>query len=764
MSAQTSAETMAWFRNLGLEPEKPADATEDETHSAADSYAGMTDIEAYARVLNYQPGERVSLNRQLRPGGRFESRIIGVGDLPAAVNNATATACYWVGFNPTTATTGRGTLTDVSRLAAMHCELDDKNTSLAQRESIIDTLTALFGAPSMIVGSGHGVHLYWAIADGDITDGFTTGAAAELLVRFGRIVSAVAAEKGAGKPDAVWDITRVLRAPGTTNYKDINNPVQVTLTVNEAAQPLTVPKAEGCLNAAEALYPPPAPRNADVPATRLPTAYSGESAADRYNAEHTWRDVLEPHGWTSHSADPDADGAVWLHPTHTSDCSATVRHGCLFVHSTSTEFDVTYPGDPHGYTKFRAYSVLNFGGNMSAAAKTLVGSTSGEAHGNTDFGYGPQNEATADVDAETDIDETGATWRPIDLGPYLRGEIISPKPTLGIARDDGQRCLYPGREHAVIGETESGKSWFCLMCSAAEMRAGNRVVYIHFEEADPASTIERLQFLGLPDDTISGHLVFLGPGEQVRREWLTALMQPPPTLVILDGVNEAMALHGAEIKAAEGASEFRRRLVTPFLRAGAAVLSCDHLPMGTDHTRRDAYGTVHKGNAIDGARFVMVNKEPFGRGMRGMSHVYLTKDRPGALRIHGRQTGVPGKSYFGALAIDATGNSPELWGFYPPRDTDQEVGIEGGDAVAEAVLNDLAKAGGSVDSFNKLCAMLRTNGMGYQRTRIRDAVDDLVVATQLLEVPGARGAVGYRLPDSTGSATGSGAGSDEVAA
>ncbi|MEB4208752.1 bifunctional DNA primase/polymerase [Mycobacterium sp. 94-17] len=486
-----------------------------------------------------------------------------------------------------------------------------------------------------------------------------------------------------------------------------------------------------------------------VPAAVQPATDQRESAADQYSATAKWAAILPPHGWVVVHGDGDEHGSRWRRPGADSESSASILHDqsatpLLHVFSTSAEpFDADKT-----YTRFAAHALLNHGGDMSAAAKALTPPTD---YGRTDFGYGPAlNETATGVGADTD--QVGVTWQPIDLGPYLRGEITPPQPTLGVARDDGQRCLYRGREHAVIGETESGKSWFCLLCAAAEMRAGNRVVYIHFEEADPSSTVERLKFLGLSDDTISAQLVFIGPAEQVRREWLLALMEPPPTLVVLDGVNEAMALHGAEIKAAEGASEFRRRLVTPFLRAGAAVLSCDHLPMGTDHTRRDAYGTVHKGNAIDGARFVLVNKEPFGRGMRGMSHVYLTKDRPGALRIHGRQTGVPGKSYFGALAIDATGSSPELWGFYPPRDTDREGGIEGGDPVAEAVVGDLAKAGGSVDSFNKLCAMMRTNGMGYQRTRIRDAVDDLVVAARLLEVPGARGAVGYRLPDATGSA------------
>jgi hypothetical protein len=81
--------------------------------------------------------------------------------------------------------------------------------------------------------------------------------------------------------------------------------------------------------------------------------------------------VLEPQGWECLDYDPDADGARWLHPNHTSRCSATIRHGCLFVWSTNTAFAVTEPGHPRGYTKFRAYAVLNHKGDMSAAARAI---------------------------------------------------------------------------------------------------------------------------------------------------------------------------------------------------------------------------------------------------------------------------------------------------------------------------------------------------------------------------------------------------------
>jgi hypothetical protein len=69
--------------------------------------------------------------------------------------------------------------------------------------------------------------------------------------------------------------------------------------------------------------------------------------------------------------DPEEDCSRWLHPAATSSCSATIRHGCLFVYSTNTPFEATEPGSPKGYTKFRAYAVLNHQGDLSAAARAL---------------------------------------------------------------------------------------------------------------------------------------------------------------------------------------------------------------------------------------------------------------------------------------------------------------------------------------------------------------------------------------------------------
>ena len=347
--------------------------------------------------------------------------------------------------------------------------------------------------------------------------------------------------------------------------------------------------------------------------------------------------------------------------------------------------------------------------------------------------------------AEDDPDAAEpTTWEPIDLGPYLRGDVQRPEPSIGFARSDGQKLIYPGREHAVLGETESGKTWFADACAAVELRLGHRVVYVHYEEGDPGSTIERLRLLGVDDATIGSGLRFHGPSRPVRAEWLQQMLDPPPTLVVHDGVNEAMALHGAEIKDVGGAAEFRRRLVKPFLAVGAATLACDHLPMGADGSRRDAYGSVHKGNALDGARIMLENVEPFGRGMRGRSNVFVTKDRPGHLRAHGKPTRTAGKTFMGTLVVDDTG-SPDFISFYaPPRD-EERAPESNPSAELAAIVYDLIveMPDRKVTSVRKLNAALRGAGHQFSDSKVRDALDDLVAAQRLTEVLGEKRSQGY---------------------
>ena len=107
---------------------------------------------------------------------------------------------------------------------------------------------------------------------------------------------------------------------------------------------------------------------------------------------------------------------------------------------------------------------------------------------------------------------------------------------------------YPGCEHSCLGEMESGKSWFALAHVAAELLAQRHVIYVHFEESSPADTISRLLDLGVNPAAIAKHLTFIAPDRPVQEWDVTALVQQRPSLVVLDGVNEAMSLHGQGIR------------------------------------------------------------------------------------------------------------------------------------------------------------------------------------------------------------------------
>jgi hypothetical protein len=94
----------------------------------------------------------------------------------------------------------------------------------------------------------------------------------------------------------------------------------------------------------------------------------GETPADWVSRTMTWAEILEPHGWNCVWGDGEEDGSLWRHPTATASSSASITHGLLFVYSPNTPFDTTQPGDPTGYTPFRAWALLDHNDDQSEAA------------------------------------------------------------------------------------------------------------------------------------------------------------------------------------------------------------------------------------------------------------------------------------------------------------------------------------------------------------------------------------------------------------
>lgn len=114
----------------------------------------------------------------------------------------------------------------------------------------------------------------------------------------------------------------------------------------------------------------PAPAAAEA-SPRQPQAFSGDSIADSYSAQTSWRELLPAHGWSLVHGDGDSDGSCWRHPAATSPVSGTIKHSCLFVYSPNTPFPVTETENPRGVTRFRALAILDHDGDLSAAARAL---------------------------------------------------------------------------------------------------------------------------------------------------------------------------------------------------------------------------------------------------------------------------------------------------------------------------------------------------------------------------------------------------------
>lgn len=134
----------------------------------------------------------------------------------------------------------RGTERDITKLRALWADLDVKEGGMPSWEaahSVIHMLSDILNChPTVVVMSGHGLQPYWEVEDGEINDGNRTYIAG-VLKRWGMLVQRLAEIEG-GKADSVYDLPRVLRAPGSTNFK--NTPVEVSMETDDWTHPVSI--------------------------------------------------------------------------------------------------------------------------------------------------------------------------------------------------------------------------------------------------------------------------------------------------------------------------------------------------------------------------------------------------------------------------------------------------------------------------------------------------------------------------------------------
>ncbi len=267
---------------------------------------------------------------------------------------------------------------------------------------------------------------------------------------------------------------------------------------------------------------------------------------------------------------------------------------------------------------------------------------------------------------------TRPSWEPVDLEPVLSGTWQPAQPTVG-RRDDGiVGMLYPGKQHAVIAEPEHGKGWFAVATAVTEMNAGNAVVYIDFE-GDEFDVGGRLLTVGALPEVITKRFTYMRPESGITAASKSLLRQIlgdlRPTFAVIDGTTEAMVMHRLDPLSNADVATFGRRLPGWLAKRGPAVLSTDHLPKSVDNRGRFAIGAQHKLAGLDGAAYVLMNRQPFGIGITGRSTLMITKDRPGQLRRHAVPSG-EGQHWFGDLILTSHGADFAEVSIAPPNRSD----------------------------------------------------------------------------------------------
>jgi hypothetical protein len=330
-----------------------------------------------------------------------------------------------------------------------------------------------------------------------------------------------------------------------------------------------------------------------------------DSIADWFTATASWADLLIPEGWTLVSGGGDEDGAKWRHPNATSAWSATVKHGCLFVYSGNTDFDMTSEGDPHGYTRFKALALLGHGGDQSAAARKARylrdGTTSSNGNRADDWGWvGLTRGVGADVVMVVADDDGGL--RQIHWPDFWKREhtlddwLIEP-------------VVPAGRQVAIWATHKTGKSLITLEIAAAATtgtpcfgqppKPPIDVIYLDMEMTEddleerledlgygPDSPLDRLHYYLLPAlpplDTPAGAAALLE---------LVDLHQP--ALVVIDTMARIVA---GEENDADTYRDFYRHTGIQLKARRVGLLRLDHAGKNTDQGQR---GSSAKGDDVD---------------------------------------------------------------------------------------------------------------------------------------------------------------------
>jgi KaiC/GvpD/RAD55 family RecA-like ATPase len=233
--------------------------------------------------------------------------------------------------------------------------------------------------------------------------------------------------------------------------------------------------------------------------------------------------------------------------------------------------------------------------------------------------------------------------------------------------------FYPGKLNMLFAPSESGKTLVSLYTCVERMQAGERVVYVDFED-DPVNTILRLRQMGASDDDLRLNFTYIRPDQPIatmqRDNWgnmkytpvgeanahilAATLEQTDPALIIADGMTSVYGLHGLDSN-----NSVQTDVITNWLKSltrggRTTVIIIDHMAK-TGERGSMPIGSQHKVAMVQGTLLQVWPKDNKGPRLGAKSELELIvlKDRPGQVRQFAGQPN--GKAQVAALVeIDST--------------------------------------------------------------------------------------------------------------
>lgn len=234
-----------------------------------------------------------------------------------------------------------------------------------------------------------------------------------------------------------------------------------------------------------------------------------------------------------------------------------------------------------------------------------------------------------------DLTDALASWEPVDLGPAIEGHKSRPEPSV-LRREDGGHLFYGGQLNYLHGADGIGKSWVALIAAAQELRAGNHVVWVDWEDPDETTIVGRLgDLVGVDMGAVRERLHYIHPHDEATTAAVAKLVElittTAATLVVLDSVGEAFSVDGVNEDRDDEVAPWMRRVLRPLAEAGAAVLPIDHTTNANDNPLRPS-GSKRKRASVTGHALVVEAVTPFAKGTGGKVRLLSAKDRHGNYR------------------------------------------------------------------------------------------------------------------------------------